>query len=224
MDAYTRGLVAILPALNEEEALPLVISGLQSAGVKKIVVIDGGSTDSTVAIAKKLGASVIVQEGRGKGMAFQTFLRKHPLEANAKYVMLDADATYDAGEIGLFANGLDDADVVCGTRSLYIHDLRSLLHVIGGFFISLLASALFLRWNPDITSGYWGFRGSALKKMIITADNFDLEANIFAQSAKKGLKAVCVPISYSKRVGKSKLSSLDALRIVPRLIAERLSG
>ena len=83
---------------------------------------------------------------------------------------------------------------------------------------------MFLRWNPDITSGYWGFRGYALKKMAITSAGFELEANFFAQAAKKRLKAVCVPITYAKRVGKAKLSFVDALKIVPKLLEERVSG
>lgn len=219
------GVTVILPTLNEEQGLPIVLAELKQAGVTKIVVLDGGSTDGTLAIAAKQAAvQVVRQEGRGKGMAFQTFLKRAQIRDNEKYVMLDADASYDGSEVGKLAAALDSCDVVCGTRKILVHNPRSLVHVIGGQLISAFGSLLFLSWNPDITSGYWGFRGSALKKMRITAQGFDLEANLFAQAAKKGLKACCVPINYRKRLGEAKLSFLEALRILPRLLAERFSS
>jgi dolichol-phosphate mannosyltransferase len=219
-----RELTVILPTLNEEEGVEIVMKALAKAGATRVLVLDGGSTDRTVEIAKKLGATVMVQEGRGKGMAFQTFLKKYPIKDDAAYVMLDADASYAGSEIMKIAAALKDADVVTGSRPPLIFGFRSFVHYIGGFLISVFASVLFLRWNPDITSGYWGFRGLALKKLDITSHGFELEANLFAQSAKKGLKAVCVPITYGKRVGTAKLSFLDALKIVPKLLSERLSG
>ncbi len=88
----------------------------------------------------------------------------------------------------------------------------------------VLGSLLFFTWNPDITSGYWGFRGSALRKMNITAEGFELEANLFGQASKRGLKTRCFPINYRKRLGEAKLSFVDALKIIPRLLHERLSA
>ncbi|MBI3588089.1 glycosyltransferase [Candidatus Micrarchaeota archaeon] len=216
--------VAIVPALNEENGIARVITPLKSMGVGAVVVVDGNSTDRTVEVAEKLGAKVILQQGRGKGMAFQTFLLRHPIDSSKFYVMLDADGSYSPAELGSFVAALRDCDVATGARPVFIHSLRSLFHVIGGSLISLLGSALYLHYNPDICTGYWGFRGSALVALApaITAKGFDLEADLFSQSAKKGLKMRLVPISYSKRVGKSKLSFPDGLKIVTRLLQDRL--
>ena len=62
---------------------------------------------------------------------------------------------------------------------------------------------------------------AALKEIEITARGFDLEADLFAKACKKGLKLGLVPISYSKRVGQSKLAFTDAARIIWHLAKER---
>lgn len=215
--------VAIIPALNEEKGLPAVVSGLKKQGVEDIVVIDNGSIDRTAEIAEKAGARVLSQPVRGKGNAFKFFLKNYPVKRDYFYVMLDADASYAPKEIHRILDGLDDYDVVSGKRQLLIHDARSLVHVIGALGISLIGSLLFLKWNPDICTGYWGFRGSALKRLNITAEKFELEANLFTQSCKKGLSIKTVPISYEKRVGEAKLKLWDSVAIVSKLVKERFS-
>jgi glycosyltransferase involved in cell wall biosynthesis len=216
-------LTVIVPTLNEEEGLPIVLFGLRDSGVDDILVVDGGSTDRTVEIAKESGARVLMQEGKGKGNAFRTFLGKYPIKDGWKYVMLDGDASYDPREVGKLYKALQSSPVASGARSTVIFDPKSLIHTIGGSLISWLGSLLFLRWNPDICTGYWGFRGEALKKLRIDAQGFELEANIFTQAAKRGFGVAVVPVSYAKRAGEAKLTTLDAFKILLKLLKDRLS-
>ncbi len=218
-----KNVVAVVPTLNEEEGIASVLSGLRREGVSDIVVVDGHSKDATLSIAKKFGAHIIMQEGKGKGAAFQTFLRKHSIRDDARYIMLDGDASYDPHDVSKMARALETAPAAAGNRSLLIHDVTSLTHAIGGTLISWMGSLLFLRWNPDICTGYWGFRGSALKKLRITANGFDLEANLFSEAAKKGIACANVPVGYAKRKGVAKLTFIDALGIVVRLVQDRFS-
>ncbi len=216
-----RKLIAIIPTLNEQKGLPFVIRELKAGGADGVVVVDGHSTDSTVRVAKQLGASVIFQKGRGKGMAFRTFVRKYPIRSDDFYVMIDGDASYSGHEISKFRSALERSDVVFGNRGILVHDVRSLIHVLGGLAISLFGSLLFLRYNPDICSGYVGFRGNALKKLALRSRTFTLEANIFAESAKKGLSMSLVSVSYRRREGVSKLTLFDGPKIVLALLRER---
>lgn len=214
--------VVFLPTLNEEKGAPMVIRGLIEQGFREIVVVDGGSTDATVKECKQLGALVLKQQGTGKGGAFKTFLSAYPLEDDAIVVMLDADATYSPSDAKkLVAELRAGADVACGSRKVLVYNLKSLFHAIGGRVITLLASLLFLKWHSDFTTGYWAFKGSALKKMQVTAQGFNLEANLFAETAKRNLSLIVVPVEYGKRVGTAKLSTFDAFKILFSLIKYR---
>lgn len=214
--------VVFLPTLNEEQGAPMVIKGLLEQGFREIVVVDGGSTDATVEQCKKLGALVMAQKGTGKGGAFKTFLSAYPLEDDSVVVMLDADATYspqDAKKLVAAVNA--GADVASGSRKMLVYNLKSLVHAIGGRVITLIASIIFLKWHPDFTTGYWAFRASALKKMQVTAQGFNLEANLFAETAKRNLSLAIVPVEYGKRVGYAKLSTFDAFKILFSLLKYR---
>lgn len=214
----------LLPTKNEEHGLPIVLSELKKAGFYRIVVVDGKSQDKTVDIAKKNGCIVITQDGvSGKGSGFQTFLRNYKLSRNENVLMMDADATYSPSDASLLLKALKEVDVVNGNRRVKICNLKSFIHFVGAKIISLIGSLLFLKWNPDICTGYWGFRASALKKMRITAEKFDLEANLFTEVCKKNLSFKSVPVSYRKRLGESKLSVLDGFHIVFKLFKERFS-
>ena len=214
----------ILPTLNEEKGLSVVINKFKKQGIKNFIVIDGHSTDRTVEIAKDHGSKIIMQEGKGKGMAFQTFLKKYPIKNDDLYVMLDADNSYDPDDVSRFIEELKNYDVVTGHRITVRYNPRDFIHYIGNKIICLSGFILFFRWNPDICTGYWGFRGSALKKIKIDAKGFDLEANLYTQIIKKGLRHKIIKIVYSKRIGEAKLRVSDAVLIIKRLISERKRG
>lgn len=213
----------VLPTLNEEEGLPLVIERLKKHKISNIIVLDGHSTDKTIEIAKKHNAKILMQEGKGKGMAFQTFIKKYPIKDDDLYIMLDSDNSYDAEDIYKFISALKSCDVVTGDRVTIRYNPNDFIHYLGNKLISLCAFFLFFRWNPDICTGYWGFKGSSLKKMNINAGGFDLEADLFCQIIKKRLTHQIVRINYYARVGDRKLNYFDALIIVRRLIIERFS-
>ena len=59
----------LIPAWNEEEALPMVLSDLPKNWVRNVIVCDNGSTDRTAAAARAKGANVVSQPERGYGNA-----------------------------------------------------------------------------------------------------------------------------------------------------------
>ena len=105
----------IIPALNEEESLGYVLSNISGELISEIIVIDGGSTDNTVGIAKTTGACVIQQPRRGYGRACATGVE----HANGEIlVFLDADGADDPVEIRTVIDPIisGDADMVLGSR------------------------------------------------------------------------------------------------------------
>jgi glycosyltransferase involved in cell wall biosynthesis len=101
----------VLPVLDEREALPWVLARFP-AGYAPLVV-DNGSTDGSGAIARRLGARVVVEPRRGFGAACWTGLRA----ARSDVVcFMDADGSLDPRELPRVVAGLGCADLALGAR------------------------------------------------------------------------------------------------------------
>jgi len=216
-------IVAIVPTLNEELGLPDVIAGLKAQHADEIVVVDGNSRDKTQEIARRNGCTLILQDGKGKGAGFKSFLAKYPLRDDDYYVMLDGDASYAPEDLPRITALLDAGnDIVSGSRQLHSTTIRDAYHNLGNYLISALYSLLFWR-VADVCTGYWGFTGKALKKLAVTADSFDLEADLLTQAMRKRARFATVPVSYAPRLGESKLTARHGVKIVARLVKGRFS-
>jgi dolichol-phosphate mannosyltransferase len=223
-----RTLTILLPALNEAAAIGQVLDELpmemlQSMGyVPRVVIVDGHSTDATAAIARSHGVDVLPQIGTGKGWAVRTGLAA----ARTDYlVMLDADYTYPAGKIPELLSHLDrGADVVIGSRidgAIEEGAMRP-LNVLGNRFLSFLASTLYGQRTSDVCSGMWAFGPRAKDVLSLNSRGFELEAEMFAQAVKNGLRVKEVPIAYRRRVGEQKLANFsDGLSIAAKLVRKR---
>ena len=104
----------ILPALDEEEAIPVVLAGMP-AGYRPVVV-DNGSTDSTPQVAREMGATVVTEPRRGFGSACWAGLNAATTEFVA---FMDADASFDPSQLPRVVDPVvaGDADLVLGARN-----------------------------------------------------------------------------------------------------------
>jgi glycosyltransferase involved in cell wall biosynthesis len=219
----------ILPALNEEKGIKKTIYSVPNPLVKKIVVVDGNSSDNTVEVAKKCKRSecdiqVMKQEGKGKGMAFQSFINNFDLDKYDVYVMLDADCTYDPKEIRKMVLPIlnNEADVVMGNRfsDKNIKEVMPFPNYIGNRLLTFFATVSFFKNPRDVCTGYWAFSKDVLKKIKIDAKGFDLEMNLFTQTVKNNFRIKTLPVSYTKRVGETKLRKVHGISIFSKLIRE----
>jgi glycosyltransferase involved in cell wall biosynthesis len=241
--------VIMLPALNEENSIGEVIddipfTALRDRGYDAIaVVIDGNSTDRTLEIAREKGARIIIQQGKGKGLGVRQALALcHPDDRengeariscegstamrDAKYlIMLDADGTYPPEHIVDIIDALEKgADVVMGSRFLGTIAVGAMtgLNRLGNTVLSDAATVLYQQRCTDLCTGMWGFNAKALEELELDSRHFELEAELFAESAKKGLGIVEVPISYLPRKGETKLVPLKAgFAILDKLLERR---
>jgi len=218
----------IIPALNEVATIGIVLDEipldeLRRAGYEpRTLVVDNGSSDGTRGVALKKGAEVLDEPRRGKGMAMRRAFR----EASADYVfMLDADATYPPSHIPDMLRVLEnDHDVVIGSRLAGTRAPGSIsrLNVIGNHLLTWTACALYGVRTSDLCTGYWGFRGKALAELQLSAQGFNLEAELFAEVSRNRLRLGEVPIHYRRRPTPTKLRSLrDGARIVRTLLGKR---
>lgn len=194
----------LIPTLDEEETIGGIIREFKSEGFENIFVIDGNSEDSTREIAKREGARVEVQRGKGKGTAVK---QAFELIDDEIIVMIDGDGTYSPSEAGkLLApiiNG--EAEHVIGNRFAYGGAFAK-LHRIGNRVLNkIFGFGYGVRLN-DILSGYKALTRDAVKKMKLEREGFEIEAEMAIESVKRGIRIKEVPIRYEKRRGKSKLN------------------
>ncbi len=177
----------------------------------RVVVVDGHSTDSTCEIAISMGAEVIEQKsGVGKGNGVREALAKifqDGVSDEDLIVMMDADATYFPEDLPRFVDGLKRFEVVWGSRlrGKMERGSMSATNKLGNRLLSLAASIVFLKRTTDLCTGYWGFRGDAIRNLTLTADGFNLEADLFGSIVKRKLRTKEIAINYANREGSSSL-------------------
>jgi len=207
----------VIPTLNEAEGVVKVIEELRAVGVEKILVVDGGSTDGTVELAKEAGAVVIFQEGRGKAAAIRTALR----HVDTPFVVvLDGDFTYPGAHVPeIVAKLREGFDEVIGARRFREPGAMSPLYAFGNRVLTWWFNLLFGTRLSDVLSGMYGLRREAVADALFSSRGFSVEVELAAHVASTGEVAE-VPIRYRRRLGKKKLRpwhglqiALDALRL-----------
>ena len=225
----------VMPVYNEGSTLETVLRALGKVemGVPwELIVVDDGSRDDAV---ERIDPSWIpgadrvrtvrARQNRGKGSA----LRKGFALADGDILgVQDADLEYDPAQIpALIRPILDgDAEVVFGTRQFGANASYSFWYVVGNRGISLIASALFDRYVTDAYTCYKFFTRNLYRQLRLTANGFEIEAELTGGLLRTGARLLEMPISYtarSREEGK-KITPSDGLTGVVRLLRVRLRG
>jgi glycosyltransferase involved in cell wall biosynthesis len=211
-------LLLVVPTLNEEAGLPLVLAEAQRLGVAAVVV-DSGSPDGPREAAVAFGAPV-VRAPRGKGRAWRHFVETADLSAWEWVAMVDGDGTYDLSALPrLIRPGVD---MVVGLR-VAVPGETPRIRAFGARLLSLLAGWLLGVPCPDLLSGFRVFRADRLREIPVRYPGFELETELTMRFIRRGLRVEWVPVGYSRRWGESKLNPLaDALRILRTMLRVRL--
>lgn len=196
----------LIPTLNEEETIGEIIGEFKSDGFENILVIDGNSTDSTREIAKREGAKVVIQRGKGKGAAIK---QAFEIIEEKVIVMIDGDGTYSPSEVKKLLDPVmnDEADHVIGNRFAY-NGAFTRFNKIGNMILNKIFGFGYGIKLNDILSGYRVLTREGMKKMSLRRKGFEIEAEMAIESAKKGIRIKEVPITYAKRKGRRKLNPI----------------
>ena len=188
----------VVPVLNEEKAIGMVLDELTSSGYPHILVVDGYSKDNTVQIAKSKGVNVVQQHGMGKTGAIKTAIDLVP----TPYMLaMDGDYTYAASDIQKFLDHAHNYDEIVGVRG---RENISRLHRIGNRIISKSFNLMFDTALSDVCSGMYLLRTESAKELDLHSGGFNVDVEIIAQTALRG-EVTEVPIEYRARLGEPKL-------------------
>lgn len=205
----------IISAYNEEASLSGVISAIKESMNRalipfEIIIVDDGSTDKTSIIASKSNSLLLLnKENRGKGYS----LRKALKYVNSDIVVtLDADGEHDPKDIpSLLMPVFNGVDVVAGSRFLGNNCLfTSRLNMIGNFLINFVILAVTGRQITDSQTGFRALKLSAIEKMSLESDGFEIEAEITVKCLKQGILYEEKPIKCERR--KHGVSNIKLLR------------
>ncbi|MGF1651129.1 MAG: glycosyltransferase family 2 protein [Hyphomicrobiaceae bacterium] len=202
------GTVAVVvPVLNEAAALPSVIAGVPD-WVRLIVVADNGSTDGSGAIARKLGATVIVEPRRGYGSACLAALAALPPEIEI-IVFMDGDASDDGSEMASLVRPIASgkADFVLGSRVLGERERGALTpqQIFGNWLACLLIRIIWRHRFTDL-GPYRAIRHTALTQLRMADRDYGWTVEMQVKAVRQGLKLLEVPVRYRRRIGTSKVS------------------
>ncbi len=210
---YRRLTVSIVvPALNEAENLPHILPRIPT-WVHEVLLVDGRSTDDTIAVACAVLPTVriITQDGRGKGAA----LRSGVAAATGDIiVLLDADGSTDPEEIPYFVGTLiAGADYAKGSRFLHSAgtDDMPLYRQLGNQALVTLTNILFSTRYTDITYGYNAFWRSCSDALALDIDGWACEIVGNIRVARHGLRVIEVASHEHRRIaGEAKLEAFSA--------------
>jgi len=210
----------VIPALDEEPSLPLVLADLEplrrdhrapSAGavLDEIVVVDNGSRDRTAEIARRAGCTVLQEPARGYGAACLRALAHLRAVPPGVVVFMDADRSDDATEITALLDPIvrGEADLVVGSRTLGESEPGALLPQAR--FGNWLATTWIRHWYGFRYTDLGPFRAvrfDALERLALRDRDWGWTIEMQVRALQEGLRVTEVPVRYRRRVGQSKIS------------------
>lgn len=202
----------LIPALNEEASLPMVLDALPRMEGLTVVVCDNGSTDATPDVAREAGALVVDEPIRGYGRACLTAIaeaRRHGANAKDLVCFLDADFSDDPTELARVLAPVREgsADLVIGSRVLGNAEPGALLPQAR--FGNWLATHI-IRWCTGVRftdlGPFRALRWASLERLDMRDTAFGWTVEMQLKAASSGLRCVEVPVSYRRRIGRSKIT------------------
>lgn len=209
-----KGIIALIPAYNEERFIADVVRG--ALKYLPAVVIDDGSTDRTADVAEQAGAEVVRHKvNSGKGAALNTGFDLALARGADAAITLDADGQHDPDEIPLFIEAFrsDKGDLLIGQRSFSEMPAKNQFGNRTGTWLLSMAMG---RPVPDNQSGYRLLSQDVMRTCKPTSTRFEAEVEILLRAQMAGFRIAWVPI---KTIYNDKVSHFHPVRDSARFLA-----
>jgi glycosyltransferase involved in cell wall biosynthesis len=200
-------IAVVIPALNEEDAIGVVVREVPRDLVGEIIVVDNGSIDRTGEVARAAGARVIREPTRGYGAACLTGAMAAQ-DADV-LVFLDGDRSDDPSEMLTVLRPVLDgqADLVIGSRTAGLTEEGALTSTqrLGNRLVTWMVRLLYGLRLTDI-GPFRAIRVETFRDLGMEHKTYGWPVEMIVKAAKKGYQVVNVPVSCRKRIGRSKVA------------------
>jgi len=204
----------ILPAYNEEKNIARVINNIPSSC--EVIVVDDGSKDKTMEVAKRLGCNCIrLSKNYGKGYACRAGAK---IASGKNIVFIDSDGQLDAREIPNMISALRKCDLAVGSRNT--HDIPSQRIMSNNFARAVISAAAGRKLN-DALCGFRAIRKSDFLSLGLKKYRYEIEAEMIIKAAKRGLRIKEVPISVRYDIG-SQMPVKDSLKVASYILGKAI--
>jgi glycosyltransferase involved in cell wall biosynthesis len=208
-------LSVVIPAYNEEDGIADIANrvlatraALAEAGVDRLelLVVDDGSRDRTAEIAEQIAGVQLIRhkQNKGYGAALKTGFGR----ATGDLIgFLDADGTYPPEYFPeLCRRAVNGSDLVIGSRMAGADSSMPRTRRVGNLFFATLLTLLARQRVTDSASGMRVFKREILQRVYPLPDGLNLTPVMSTRALHEGIHVTEVPIPYSERLGRSKLS------------------
>ncbi len=208
-------LSVVIPAYNEEEGIADIVKrvlavepALAAVGVDELelLVVDDGSKDRTAEIVSGIEGVRLIRHARNRG--YGGALKNGFSQSKGELIgFLDADGTYPPEYFPqLCKEALAGFDLVIGSRMAGAESQMPATRRVGNFLFANLLSLVGRQKVTDSASGMRVFKRSILSQLYPLPDGLNLTPVMSTRAIHEGVKIAEVPIPYSERLGRSKLS------------------
>jgi len=234
--SHDQKIVVVMPAYNAAKTLRITYADLPPALVDQVILVDDGSSDDTVKIARELGLELFVHNRNYGYGANQKTCYREALKAGAEIiVMVHPDYQYDPKLLPQVIAPIerDEADVVLGSRLMEGNPMRRGMpwwKYVANRFLTFLENQVFGLRLSEYHTGYRAYRRAALEAVNLetNSDNFLFDQEIVAQFVDSGMRIreVPVPARYFPEASsasflQSSVYGLSILRLLARYLLHR---